>query len=672
MTGWGMDDNPDNNYTLSRVFNESYFEIPEYQRDYAWRESNVIDLLDDIEFVYDRNQERVSENKVDHYFGTLVFEKKDSIEPTDYEEYTKFAIVDGQQRLITTVIFILSVIEEIDEIEDEDDVDSRMKEDMDGRKDDIYSSYVEYEEIPRLMIDGLAEDAYNHVVLNQHTPADFLSDYEPVEAERRIVSSKQTIKSRLSDWKAEKCEKKSGNTNALYYKLLKNIIRILIQRFMVNVKVVDDVDEAARMFKIINNRGRGLALHDKVRSHLVYCSSQTESLDSEYVYKQFNKVIQNITIHDGFSDSEVDELIKNHWLIFTSERSDSRAKRPGPTDIHQRLSDIDEFAYVQRSDVEHFIEPYLSSLCSFSERFPYLSDRDMFSKKYLDGEELDISDSKMEEISRKIQALYMHGPTRRAVVPVLISIAERFSVDSGEFYSVVSALEKLVFKYNLIKSNGAQTFENSIQRGANNLYWSVISDDKIDKIFNSERDRYKGYQSKELGIKKLKDQIKSRHQEIAPVDDLISNYLSEPDILSGEFTSGWGGVRNKETIKYLLYEHEMFLRDRTGRLSLAPYEEFRDKFQVEHLVPNNAEAGHQLEEHERNRNRIGNLAVISAEDNLDKSNQSYQSKYQTMYKNSPLKILSSLPEDGMSVSDIGDREEKELFPFITKRWSRSA
>jgi len=71
-----MDDNPDNNYTLSQVFNESYFEIPEYQRDYAWRKENMTDLLDDIEFVYDRNRAQDVDDEVDHYFGTLVFEKK--------------------------------------------------------------------------------------------------------------------------------------------------------------------------------------------------------------------------------------------------------------------------------------------------------------------------------------------------------------------------------------------------------------------------------------------------------------------------------------------------------------------------------------------------------------------------------------------------------------------
>jgi hypothetical protein len=564
-----MDDNPDTNYTLSQVFNESYFTIPDYQRDYAWREENVNDLIDDINFVYNRNKTQNNINEVDHYFGTLVFEKKGSVDPRDYEEYTKFAIVDGQQRMISSVIFILSVVEEIKELADEDDVDKQMKEDMIEYADDIYSKYIEYENVPRLEIDGLAKKAYNQIVIEKQAPGDFLSRSETVEAERRVVNAKQIIKSRLSDWKTEKCEKESGSTNAIYYKLLKNIIRILTQRFKVNVKIVDDVDEAARMFKVINNRGRGLALHDKVRSHLVYCASQSKRLESKYIYNQFNEVVQNITIHDGFSDSEVDQLVKDHWVIFVNERSDTRAKRAGPVDIHKRLSDINEFANVQRSDFENFIEPYIESLRSLSEKFPYLSNRNNFSEKYVDSEDSDLSNRRMQTISRKIQVLHMHGPTRRALIPVLMSVAEKFGVDSDEFYSTVSALEKLTFKYNLLKSNGAQNYENAIQRAANNLYWSDVDNEKIETIFNTSAGRYKGFQSRELGIKKLIKDIKDRHSEIAPVDELISDYLNEPDILYGEFTSGWGGVRTKEAIKYLFYEYEMYLSDSALNVSVG-------------------------------------------------------------------------------------------------------
>lgn len=574
--------------------------------------------------------------------------------------------------MTSAVIFILSVVEEIRELTGEDDVDDRMKRDMNEYADDIYSNYVEYEDTPRLEIDGLAKNAYNHIVIERQTPEDFLLHNEVVEAERRVVDAKKVVKSRLSDWKDRKCRQGDGNTNAIYYKLLKNIIRILTQRFKVNVKVVDDVDEAARMFKVINNRGRGLALHDKVRSHLVYCASQSPELDSEYIYNQFNNVVQNVTIHDGFSDSEVDQLVKDHWVIFANERSDTRAKRDGPVDIHKRLSEVDEFADVQRSDFENFVEPYMESLRSLSEEFPYLYDRENFTDKYIDREDSDLSKSKMQEISRKMQVIHMHGPTRRALIPVLMTVAEKFSVDSDEFYSTVSVLEKLTFKYNLLKSNGAQNYENAIQRGANNLYWSDIDDEKIEKIFNTDAVRYKGFQSRELGIKKLIGDIRDRHSDISPVDNLISDYLNEPDILYGEFTSGWGGIRTKEAIKYLLYEYEMYLSNKTGQLSLAPYEEFRDNFEVEHLVPQNAEVGHRLEDHEQNCHRIGNLAVISAEDNREKSNQSYQSKYESMYKDARLRILSSLPEGEMSIEDITDREETELFPFIRDRWSRSA
>jgi len=110
-----MDGTPDDNFSLSSVFSQSYFEIPEYQRDYAWEKSNTNDLFDDVEFIYKQNKKEGS--RVNHYFGTLVLEERGSIEPTDFEEYDKFAIVDGQQRLSTVAILISAIIDEMDSIQ---------------------------------------------------------------------------------------------------------------------------------------------------------------------------------------------------------------------------------------------------------------------------------------------------------------------------------------------------------------------------------------------------------------------------------------------------------------------------------------------------------------------------------------------------------------------------
>jgi uncharacterized protein with ParB-like and HNH nuclease domain len=661
----GMDGTPDDNFSLSSVFSQSYFVIPDYQRDYAWKESNVDDLLDDVDFVYRQNNNKQGREELDHYFGTLVLEERGSVEPTDFEDYDVYGIVDGQQRLATVAICISAIIDEMSNIAAINEISGDISSTIIDRKSNIEGKYIQYEEIERIRLGGLAEDAYKSVILGDESVEKYLEKGNLVETERKIALAKKTVQNRLHEWRDDRF--KNGSVDhAEYYKFLNNIVKILTQRFEVNIKVVEDVDEAARMFKVINDRGRDLRLHDKVRSHLIYCASQSDQMSSEEIYQKFNRIVTNITIHDGFSDAELDDLIRIHWKVFTSERSDSRSKRPGPSGIHRRLSDLNDFASVQRSDFKLFINPYLNSLENFSERYPYLTDRDKFAEEYFDPQ--GDHDSRINETVRKIQLLFLHSAVQSATAPLLIAVAEQFEVDSEEFADIVSELEKLVFRYTLVRSHGAQGYANTLSSISNDLYWSNIDNEKVVKIFNSDSDRYLGYQSKELGIKKSLERVIEKRERIAPMNEVISDYLIAPDVLDGAFTSGWGGVRNTEVIKYIMYEYERSLRGPSGLLSLSPYHEFRKNFQVEHLVPKNAEVGNQLENHKENRNRIGNLAVLSAEENQSKGNSSFEEKYAEIYSKSSLNLLRDLEGPDFTVEKISKRQEMELIPFIESRW----
>ncbi len=79
--------------TLKDVFLESGYSIPNYQRDYAWKEKNFKDLWEDLEEAIEYNKKGQG-----HFIGTMVVAKN---------EYNKklHDIIDGQQR--TTTIFML-------------------------------------------------------------------------------------------------------------------------------------------------------------------------------------------------------------------------------------------------------------------------------------------------------------------------------------------------------------------------------------------------------------------------------------------------------------------------------------------------------------------------------------------------------------------------------------
>lgn len=102
-------------FTLSKIFTERLFRIPDYQRGYAWTDHQLKDFWNDIEQI---------ESGRNHYTGVLTLEQV----PTEIREawvednwiidargYEPLYIVDGQQRLTTSIILIQCILESIEE-----------------------------------------------------------------------------------------------------------------------------------------------------------------------------------------------------------------------------------------------------------------------------------------------------------------------------------------------------------------------------------------------------------------------------------------------------------------------------------------------------------------------------------------------------------------------------
>jgi uncharacterized protein with ParB-like and HNH nuclease domain len=70
------------------------FEIPKYQRGYAWEIENIRELFDDV-------IESIKSNS-NYYIGTIVLSKSADDE--------RFYVVDGQQRITTITLIINSTL----------------------------------------------------------------------------------------------------------------------------------------------------------------------------------------------------------------------------------------------------------------------------------------------------------------------------------------------------------------------------------------------------------------------------------------------------------------------------------------------------------------------------------------------------------------------------------
>ncbi len=89
-------------FDIQTIFGGDKYVIPIYQRNYAWRNPEITQLIQDI-VDYIKKDDLPITKKPNYYIGTLVVYKRGNNEKREFE------IIDGQQRL-TTLAIILSLI----------------------------------------------------------------------------------------------------------------------------------------------------------------------------------------------------------------------------------------------------------------------------------------------------------------------------------------------------------------------------------------------------------------------------------------------------------------------------------------------------------------------------------------------------------------------------------
>lgn len=132
-------------HTLSRIFTEKLLRMPDYQRGYAWGEKQLKDFWNDLQQIPDGHN---------HYTGVLTLEAvpSDIAQRWDDDQwiigaknYQPFFVVDGQQRLTTSIILIQTILELVPESEKLNYIhkkDIQRKFIFDSKDDGMSRSYI--------------------------------------------------------------------------------------------------------------------------------------------------------------------------------------------------------------------------------------------------------------------------------------------------------------------------------------------------------------------------------------------------------------------------------------------------------------------------------------------------------------------------------------------------
>lgn len=627
--------------TLSKIFTERLFRIPDYQRGYAWTEKQLKDFWSDLE------QLEIGKN---HYVGVLTLERVDEKSFNKWDDdkwiikskkYEPYYIVDGQQRLTTAIILIEAIVESLNENEE-----LNYTSVCDIRRKYIFES--KDKGISRSYMFGYEKDNPSYEFLKTKI---FCENSEEIYIEQETV---YTYNLELA--------KKFFLDRLLLLTLpeKENLYAKITQHFLFNIYTISDDIDVFVTFETMNNRGKPLSLLELLKNRLIYLTTKfnNDNDDKVRLRKKINECWK--TIYHNLGKNKQNPLDDDNFLFY-----------------HTLLYFGEEFVMNDEKRNERYIHKlYRSFHWDFSD---YLLETKFSSKRIFIPKKSKTSESlTIEEVNKYVDSLQsyvviwyqLNNPDANSFskeevywlsrinrlgykdfAPLLLVYLKTIN-DTSNRVALFKCIEKIRFLLLLI--SGMYFFRN-------------------DEFYITAIDLFYSKATGQVVINKLEKKIQELEALILQDDILIKRFGS-----NGFYT--WDGL------KYFMYEYEEFLRSKTktDRIKLR-WEEFIEDYTehatIEHILPQNStrkEWGSfygKFTSGERKKmiNSLGNLLPLSKAKNSSLQNKSFLDKCNVCtdkligYKYGSYSEIEVVNYGDWNPENLLDRGLK-LLNFMEKNW----
>ncbi|WQR79976.1 DUF262 domain-containing HNH endonuclease family protein [Helicobacter pylori] len=355
--------------TLDGVVEKGVFEIPSYQRGYAWQIRQLKDFWNDLEHVSKLGDKF-------HYMHSLTLrELENELEDSAFE------IIDGQQRLATSLI-LLGLLAKITQ-----------------HKDPKYYS-MNLEPILSYKYYGLSE-AFRAIMEEEKDLERFQTSFYA----KNLIKAYEFFQEKISDTPMETLEKMF---DALIKKMLFSMVGL-------NDNRIDPFSS----FETINNRGKDLSTLELLKNRLHFVAHKIcDEEDLENLQQEINDTYTRI-YHDlrQFEDDHLEDFLKHFVAYYYGANSKFKERLLDTAfDAHKKYDDLyDEYEKI--NDLLLYL--------SYSSKVWYFLHT-------LDDEELRIEITpKMRDLLDKMRRL--NALSDNAFLPLLLSLLTiQIAVRSGD------------------------------------------------------------------------------------------------------------------------------------------------------------------------------------------------------------------------------------------------
>ncbi len=654
--------------SLSQIFQNKIFRIPDYQRGYAWQDSQLRDFWEDL---INLQEDRY------HYTGLLslkLLTKQESRKLDNDDQwllnsgYKAYHIVDGQQRLTTFVILLNEII----------DFTRKLPENQECGEEAIFLGYESLKDIRakyicRSMPPTGIIITYLFGYENDNPSAEYLK-YK-VFGQKFGGSIKETYYTKNLKYAKEFF---AAELQRFYDVKGLNGLSLLYQKLtlqlMFNIHEIEDDYDVFVAFETMNNRGKKLTNLELLKNRLIYLTTLYKkdvlNVDSEIALREkINRAWKEVYYQLGRNEKEPlsdDEFLRAHWIMYfaySRKRGDDYIKFLLRKFSHKSIfedvlsavpeeSAPDDFVDSELDDEEEeditdpvitasgeFLQPseisdYVDSLNEMAQYW-YYTFYPYESKSLTDEEKL-----WLDRLNR-IGIGYF-----RPIVAV--SLLDDLGISTAERVDFFKAVERFIFI----------NFRMAMYQS------SYLSSE----YYRKARDLYR----KEISISEITERLNTKTTGNAA--DAVKVFATR---MNRRFISA-DGFYSWRDLRYFLFEYEYILAKKYkiekldwGMLTKV----VKDKITVEHILPQtpskyywkNQFRQFTAEEIKTLSASLGNLLPLSQSINSSLQNDPFSEKKERGYVNGSHSEIEVSKETDWDADHIYDRGMK-LLRFMEKRW----
>ncbi len=331
--------------TIGKIFEQNFlFEVPKYQRYYAWEDEQVDDFIRDISALI-RNH-----NSKDHFFGGIVCVEK----PVPGSNRQQRELVDGQQRITTTMLLILSVYKKYGEIlsqTSDEDITTIVKK----RREKIERKYINYEDeinrkpvvVRHLMVSQADEECYEAIISGAPKVGVRDSHKKMNKAYEKLF----TFVSRSADERAD-CNEK---INVLAD--IEDVIDKCCTIIFIDAKTKRD---AYALFQVLNDRGMGLTVGDLLKSKtLEIVAKDSSSKEEDYILGKWDEILSG-------ASKAVDRFLRYYYMSVMGKRAGTNSLFDDYIEnIFEIKENKAEYTEEEKAEVVSIVEAIYEASCKF-------------------------------------------------------------------------------------------------------------------------------------------------------------------------------------------------------------------------------------------------------------------------------------------------------------------